>query len=249
MLFEHYEDFEVTAVWTLGVVFSVWESRRPAHAISRKADWRRDALALLVLIVGVNASRLGIQQAVRASGLDVRLASGSWNRWPVALQLVVAALLVDLSIYWVHRFMHTRLMWNAHKWHHSIEQLYWFAGNRTSLVHAFLFAVPQIVFGLFVFKFSAVQIGLISCFGIFMQYFIHSNLHVPLGPIEWILVTPQNHRRHHAYVAGAPHGNYASTFAFWDRLFGTYVDWRDLPHDYPLGLGERDKTARMAIGI
>jgi sterol desaturase/sphingolipid hydroxylase (fatty acid hydroxylase superfamily) len=117
------------------------------------------------------------------------------------------------------------------------------------LTHGLLFAVPQVMFGFFVFRVGPVALGITAAVGVFVQYFIHSNLNVPLGPLEWIFVTPQNHRRHHALVEGVRHGNYGTTFSFWDRLFGTYVDWRDLPRNYKLGLGERDRTARMIVGI
>ena len=249
MPFDRFEDFETTAVLTLGIVFSVWEVWRPAHAIRRRDDWKRDALGLIVLVIGVNLSRLALRAAMHATGLDVWLAGMPWRRWPAALQLAIAVPLLDFCLYWVHRLMHTELMWRSHKWHHSVETMYWFAGSRTSLVHGFLFAIPQVAIAFYVFRFSALQIGILSGLGIFVQYFIHSNLHVPLGPLEWLVVTPQNHRRHHAFVEGVPHGNYATIFAFWDRIFGTHVDWRALPQGYPLGLGERDNPVRMSIGL
>ena len=62
-------------------------------------------------------------------------------------------------------------------------------------------------------------------------------------------MTPQNHRRHHALVEGVAHGNYGTVYSFWDRLFGTYVDYRELPRNYPLGIGERGDVVRMSIGV
>ena len=49
--------------------------------------------------------------------------------------------------------------------------------------------------------------------------------HVPkLGPIEWIMVTPSNHRVHHARNDQYVDKNYGVVFIIWDRLFGTFQD-------------------------
>lgn len=249
MAFDRYQDYEVAGVWGLALVFTLWEWRCPARPIDRRADWQRDALALLVLTIGVNASRPALMALFDRLGVRESVAGAPWHAWPRPAQIVLAVAMADFGMYWVHRFMHTRLAWRVHKWHHSVEHLYWFSGLRTSLPHAFLFAIPQVLVAFFIFHFSALELGLISAAGIFVQYFVHSNLHVPLGPLEWIFCTPQNHRRHHARVPGTAHGNYGTVLSIWDRVFGTYVDWRDLPPDYPLGLDERGHAGRMSLGV
>ncbi len=249
MAFERLEDFQGAAILTLGVVFSFWESWRPARTISRRADWRRDALALVVLVVGLNVSGLLLNALFKATGLNAALAEAPWHGWPRWVQVGLAILLIDLSLYWLHRAMHTSALWATHKWHHSVEHMYWFSGMRTSLGHALIFAVPQVLFGFYVFHFAAYELGIVAILGVFIQYFVHSNLTVRLGLLEYVIVTPQSHRRHHARLDGVRHGNYATFFSFWDRLFGTYVDWRELPAEYPLGLPDRDNVARMAIGV
>jgi sterol desaturase/sphingolipid hydroxylase (fatty acid hydroxylase superfamily) len=249
MTFARTEYYEIAAVIAYGSLFALWERLRPAHD-RRAGDWRRNAIAIGVLVVGLALARTGVKAAVESSGLATWLVAQPWRRWPKLAQIVTAGVLLDFSLYWLHRLMHTRAFWNAHKWHHSSEQLTWVSGLRTSAVHVALFAVPQILIAFYVFPFSIADIGMASAGGVFNQFFIHANVRLPLGPLEYVLVTPQNHRRHHALVEGVAHGNYATVYAFWDRLFGTYVDYRELPKNYPLGIGEpAEPTPRMLIGI
>jgi hypothetical protein len=45
-----------------------------------------------------------------------------------------------------------------------------------------------------------------------------------LGPLEWIFVTPSNHRVHHARNPRYLDKNYGGVFILWDRIFGTFQD-------------------------
>ena len=47
-----------------------------------------------------------------------------------------------------------------------------------------------------------------------------------LGFLEYIFVTPSNHRVHHAQNEDYLDANYGGVFILWDRLFGTFIDER-----------------------
>jgi sterol desaturase/sphingolipid hydroxylase (fatty acid hydroxylase superfamily) len=49
---------------------------------------------------------------------------------------------------------------------------------------------------------------------------VHANLDWTLGPLKYLVVSPVFHRWHH--VNRVRDKNFASTFALWDWLFGTY---------------------------
>ena len=49
----------------------------------------------------------------------------------------------------------------------------------------------------------------------------HANVRLRLGPLRWVLVTPQSHRIHHAPDPQYRDTNYGVVFSIWDRLFGT----------------------------
>src|SRR4029077_15225451 len=52
--------------------------------------------------------------------------------------------------------------------------------------------------------------------------FVHANLNWTLGPLKYVLATPVFHRWHHTMPDEGGNSNFASTFAMWDLLFGTF---------------------------
>jgi sterol desaturase/sphingolipid hydroxylase (fatty acid hydroxylase superfamily) len=61
--------------------------------------------------------------------------------WPVAF--LVSVVVLDFLLYLGHRLLHMSYLWHTHAAHHSVEQLYWFGGNRASPFHVVL----QLVWG------------------------------------------------------------------------------------------------------
>jgi len=55
----------------------------------------------------------------------------------------------------------------------------------------------------------------------FWGFFIHSNIKTNLGPLKYILVSPQFHRYHHSILPEHFNMNYGERLAIWDFLFGT----------------------------
>ena len=56
------------------------------------------------------------------------------------------------------------------------------------------------------------------------QFWVHTEHVRRIGFLEWILVTPSNHRVHHARNPEYIDKNYGGFFIIWDRLFGTFKD-------------------------
>ena len=57
----------------------------------------------------------------------------------------------------------------------------------------------------------------------FQAVFNHANVHLPWGPLKYLIVTPDFHHWHHSSEKVAIDRNYAAHFAFLDYLFGTAV--------------------------
>src|SRR5262249_44275263 len=58
----------------------------------------------------------------------------------------------------------------------------------------------------------------------------HSNVKTNLGPLRYLLVTPQSHRIHHSIEPQHFDRNYGGFFSFWDYLFGTqYREYGEYP--------------------
>ena len=67
----------------------------------------------------------------------------------------------------------------------------------------------------------------------FQAVFNHANVSVRLGPLRYLIGTPNFHHWHHSQDQEALDRNYAAHFAFLDHLFGTAVKTdRPWPSDY-----------------
>lgn len=57
-----------------------------------------------------------------------------------------------------------------------------------------------------------------------VAFLYHNDIVPKLGLLEWILVTPSNHRVHHARNPKYIDKNYGVVFIIWDRLFSTFQE-------------------------
>jgi sterol desaturase/sphingolipid hydroxylase (fatty acid hydroxylase superfamily) len=247
--FTKYEDYEFCAIVVFAIVFELWERRRPAAALDRRGQLRRDLIALVVVVAAVNASRLGLTQLAEVLQAEQRLAIAALRALPGWAKVAIGIVVMDFTLYWIHRAMHRfDLLWRTHEWHHSPEALYWFSGFRTSALHVLIYAVPQVVMPFYVLKLTALEAGIGFSIGVFVQLWAHSNVKVSLGPLDWLIISPAYHRIHHSYSKNRDL-NLGTTFTIWDRLFGTFVDPRTVEPGFKVGLGYSKSTARLLIGV
>jgi sterol desaturase/sphingolipid hydroxylase (fatty acid hydroxylase superfamily) len=138
-------------------------------------------------------------------------------------QLLLCILVADLAQYWTHRAYHeVPYLWKFHAVHHSTKTMDWLAGSRQ---HVFeIIATRVLVLApLFVLGFSE---GVINAYIIivgFQAVLNHANVHIPWGPLKYLIVTPDFHHWHHASDDEAIDRNYAAHYAFLDYAFGTAV--------------------------
>jgi sterol desaturase/sphingolipid hydroxylase (fatty acid hydroxylase superfamily) len=72
---------------------------------------------------------------------------------------------------------------------------------------------------------------------------------VNLGPVEWILITPDYHRIHHG-ARGYARRNLGFVFTIWDRMFGTYINPQSTGKDYDLfAVATGKRLLRMVVGL
>jgi ornithine lipid hydroxylase len=147
--------------------------------------------------------------------------------WPVhlhlALQLIIAALIGEFFIYWVHRALHkVEYLWRFHAVHHGAQRLYWMNANRVHPVENLAAYGPAL--GALVFLGAPTTVlgawgALVGIHGIAQ----HMNAKVRPGPLNLLLSTPALHRWHHSRTRVHADGNYGSLTIFWDIVFGTRV--------------------------
>ena len=139
----------------------------------------------------------------------------------VALFLIV--LVADLVQYWTHRAYHeVPLLWRLHAVHHSVKSMDWLAGSRQHIIEL-LITRTLVLAPIYVLGFSKEVIDAYIVIVGFQAVFNHANVSVRLGPLRYVIVTPNFHHWHHSQDKEALDRNYAAHFAFLDYLFGTAV--------------------------
>lgn len=138
----------------------------------------------------------------------------------VAWVWIAAFVAYDLCYYWNHRFGHeVSIFWASHVVHHSSEDYNLSTALRQSSSGflSFIFYFPLAIVGV-----SPTMLISIAALNLVYQFWVHTQ-HVPkLGVIEWVFVTPSNHRVHHAQNSLYLDRNYGGVFILWDRLFGSF---------------------------
>lgn len=240
----------------LGFLTQICEVFWPLRRYSKPKALRLDLVGFAVTIL----ARITIEKfQVPAIERLPRLPAFAWMtevsrivewrvRWPIAL--LVSVVVLDFLLYIGHRLLHTSLLWHTHAAHHSVEHLYWFAGNRASPFHVAALAAWGTLLGL-VWPVNGGSPGLIMMAVIYscIQHFNHANLSWRLGFLGWLFVTPRYHFVHHGAETRLNGSNFGFLLTIWDRMFGTYTSPAAVPNDFPLGLTYRVGAARMWIGL
>jgi sterol desaturase/sphingolipid hydroxylase (fatty acid hydroxylase superfamily) len=151
---------------------------------------------------------------------------------PVAVQILIGLVAVDLFSYGWHRTVHTsRFLWPFHSIHHSQQYLTVSTGFRTHFVDeivrtTFMF-VPLYFLGIRPHTFLAVDLVVNWILGL-----QHSDLPWSYGAVGNWIVSPRYHRLHHSLDPIDRDKNFAVLFPFWDRLFGTRMNDTSRPLRY-----------------
>ena len=148
-------------------------------------------------------------------------------------QLLLCILVADMAQYWTHRAYHeVPFLWRFHAVHHSVKTMDWLAGSRQHMLEL-IFTRVCVLAPLYVLGFSeAVMNAYILVVG-FQAVFNHANVHLPWGPLKYVIVTPNFHHWHHASDDEAIDKNYAAHYAFLDYFFGTAVkSTKKFPESY-----------------
>jgi sterol desaturase/sphingolipid hydroxylase (fatty acid hydroxylase superfamily) len=155
--------------------------------------------------------------------------SGSLPPWALfGLGFVIA----EFLRYWVHRTFHrVPVLWRIHSVHHAQRDLSLWTDLR---VHPLEVAARQVVVLFPFFVLGGVPTDLVALAGFAVAWytpFYHANIRTDLGPLRWLLVTPQSHRVHHSTAPEHYDTNFGNVLCVFDRLFGTQSpDHWSYPH-------------------
>ena len=143
------------------------------------------------------------------------------------LLYLVGFIAIDFAGYWSHRLNHSvNLFWNNHVIHHSSEEFNLACALRQSVSNIIgiysLFLIPAALIGV-----PPEVINIIAPVHLFLQFWYHTQ-HIPkLGLLEYVIITPSQHRVHHAINPEYLDKNLGQIFPWWDRMFGTFQEELD----------------------
>ena len=148
------------------------------------------------------------------------VAEQGWAYLPLSLAGVI--LFAETAIYWIHRALHTRVLYRwLHRHHHRYREPMPLASFAFHPIDSFAQSLPYHIFVFLLPLQDWIYVGLIGFAAIWTQL-IHNR-------VCWVSPKLVNntgcHTAHHWYYRH----NYGNYFTLWDRLGGTYFDPEGLP--------------------
>ena len=172
-------------------------------------------LSRLKSVLALGFSGLVFSAVVVKLGIEPRPTDNPWI-W------IVGFVAYDFCYYWKHRFGHEwRIMWASHAAHHQSEEYNLSTALRQTGTDyiGFVFYLPLYIAGL-----PLEVVVTVGSLNLIYQFWVHTEHVGKLGFLEWVLISPSNHRVHHAQNPRYLDINYGGVFILWDRLFGTYQE-------------------------
>ena len=169
----------------------------------------------------------GLVYEIAVNLLNIKLlASQNWLTW------VITFVLYDFLYYWKHRLSHERaIFWASHVVHHQSEDFNLGTALRqtsSGFLLTWIFFIPIFILGIPVEVFISV-----AAVNLIYQFWVHTEHIGSLGWLDRLLVTPSNHRVHHARNTSYIDANYGGVLIVWDRVFGTFRPEKDsIPPKY-----------------
>ena len=159
-------------------------------------------------------------------------------QWPRAVEVVVAVVLLDYTLWHWHWLNHrVPFLWRFHLVHHADRDL----DASTALRFHFgemALSVPWRVLQVVVIGADAGSLGLWQALLLPSILFHHSNVRLPAAlerVLVRVIVTPRMHGIHHSTWRNETNSNWSSLLSAWDYLHGTVL----------LGVPQRE----IAIGV
>lgn len=151
--------------------------------------------------------------------------NATWLTWAIAF------IAIDFAGYWNHRLSHKiNIFWNQHVIHHSSEEFNLACALRQSISNL-LGYFPFLLLPASLLGVPAAVIAVLAPVHLFAQFWYHTQHIGKMGWLEYIIVTPSQHRVHHAINPEYIDKNLGQLLCVWDRWFGTFQE--ELAHIPP----------------
>lgn len=192
-------------------------------------EWRRDGLYYVVTMVSGGLARA----MIFSLGMLVAPLRTSLPLW---VEIPVAMLTLSFCSFAFHRLSHhLPWLWKLHGVHHVPTKVNVSNNNVNQfldvVLHSLVAQLPLFLLGL-----SQPAVFAATLFKAAQGYGVHANIETRLGWLNYLLVTPEQHRLHHSSSARES-GHYGSDLPIWDLLFGSFT-WA--PTRAPARVGLQD---------
>lgn len=142
------------------------------------------------------------------------------NQLPSIIQFLLMILIGEIGYYLSHRMLHEiPFLWRFHSIHHSTEYLDWLVTVRVHPLDQIFTKVCQF-FPFYYLEFSTNLLTLYLLWSASIAFFIHSNIRLNFGIINYIIVTPNLHQWHHDREV--INVNYSAQIPLLDLIFNTW---------------------------
>lgn len=228
----------------LGLPFVWLERRYPLYRIDYRKRLGADLLNCAVVFF--NAMFVGMVVFGAVNQFEL------WRRFdftqvlPLWASLLLVPVAIDFTLYWLHRALHSRLLWPVHRWHHAPTEIYWLSGIRASFVQNTLYVGVSVLWAIALHVPQQLY-GLGGLWAALVNNFMHTNLRLRAPWLERLVVTPRVHLLHHRKSDHLAK-NFGAFFSLWDHLFGTWAD-PELEKARDFGISETVNPLRLIAGL
>lgn len=220
LVFLHSYKFHIVGVLLLLTIlglFAQWKKRDPKETLSN-----------VFLFMGNNMVNLFLGQALQLSTF-LWLEHYSLQLLPINFSTTILCILaVDFCYYWRHRWEHKiQIIWAEHSVHHSSKEYNFSTSLRLPWItplFGWIFFAPAVLVG-----FPSQLVMASYVINLLYQYWVHNEVIGKLKFLDSFLVTPSNHRVHHARNKIYLDKNFGGIFVVWDWLFGSYEPETEKP--------------------
>lgn len=195
-------------------------------------EWRRDGIYLVITMIG-GGSAVAVVFYIASLVKPINIPI------PLGLEILLALGLSSLGSYAFHRYSHVHpWLWLLHGIHHVEEKVNVGNNGVNHILDVFgrrlLAQLPIILLGL-----SPSALFVVSVFNTLQGYFVHANVNTELGWLNYILVSPEQHRLHHSRDL-AEAGHFSADIPLWDILFRSFT-WKSGRKPQFIGFSDSDK--------
>ncbi len=220
----------------------MWPWRPGVRADS--LGWLQVALLHVGGVILVSLAVPISQIAASAWAREVGFGLFNWIEAPLWLAIVATIAAIDLVDYIRHWAHHRyRLLWRAHRLHHSSTRMEVSVGFRFHPFEAWLGAVGHGC-AMALLGGPVETVPFYIAISLFQNIWEHANVYTPpsvLRLARLALITPDLHRVHHSAIPAQGMTNYGAIFSIWDRAFGTLLPLEQaVPNEDALAFGLGD---------